>query len=311
MAHPHGLQALPDIGSTQPTETPERRIPADRTPRLPRLPEIFHRQSQAPGRRRRLRRLGVRRGRYIRARRLHSPTPDIAWDATLRAAATQTIRQGHSPKVLHRAVNTETLREKERALPAGHLVLFVVDASWSMAVGKRMEATKGAVLRLLQEAYRRRERVGMIVFRRTDAQLILPPTRSIHLARRALQEVPVGGKTPLAAGLALAFEVIRRERLRTPHVQPYLVVLTDGAGNVSLTGKDPLTEAYTWAERLARLGVQALVINMEQPEYDRGLAQTLARHLRAACITPLEWTPQYLAAQVRKRMAQAAREGQG
>ncbi len=283
----------------------EARVPV-RPVALPRwLPETRRRIPASTGRRRHAFRAGKRRGRYIRARMPRGTVlPDIAWDATFRAAAPHQPRRGRGPGQGWQ-LRPEDLREKVRAEPAGALILFVVDASWSMAVGKRMEATKGAILQLLEEAYRRRERVGMIVFRREGAQVILPPTRSVQMARRMLAEVPVGGKTPLAAGLALAYEVIRRERLRDPELHPVLVVLTDGAGNVSLYGGSPLEEAYTWAKRLRRLGVRGLVINMEQPQFDRGLARQLAEHLQAACLTPLEWTPTYLAAQVRRRMSEA------
>ncbi len=255
---------------------------------------------------RNLRRRHRTRGRYIRARVPRGPVQDVAWDATLRAAAPHQVRRRGGMRPAGWRLHPQDLREKERAAPGAHLILFVVDASWSMAVSKRMEATKGAILTLLEEAYRRRDRVGMIVFRRQGAQLVLPPTPSIQRARRALGQVPVGGKTPLAAGLALAYEVIRRERLKDPDLRPLLVLLTDGAGNVPLYGGHPLEEAYTWAQRLAREGIPALVINMEQPEFDQGLAQKLARHLNAPCLTPLEWTPQYLAAQVRQRLLRAS-----
>lgn len=261
------------------------------------------RRTPVQGRRTRsLRRPRSRRGRYLRARLPHTTPDDIAWDATLRAAAPH---QRHRKRVppLRWALHPQDLREKERVATGAHLVLFVVDASWSMAVSKRMEATKGAVLTLLEEAYQRRDRVGMIVFRRNSAQLVLPPTPSVRRARQALSRVPIGGKTPLAAGLALAYQVIERERRKDPHLRPLVVVLTDGAGNVPLQeGKDPMEEAYAWARRLARARVEALVINMEQPEYGKGLAYKLARVLRAPCLTPLEWTPQYLAAQVRRRL---------
>ncbi len=265
------------------------------------------RRTPLHGRRgRALRRPRSRRGRYVRARLPRGPVHDIAWDATLRAAAPYQARRAARARPW--ALHPQDLREKERVSSGAHLVLFVVDASWSMAVAKRMEATKGAILTLLEEAYRQRDKVGMIVFRRQSAQLVLPPTPSVQRARRALSRVPVGGKTPLAAGLALAYRVIERERLKDPHLRPLVVLLTDGAGNVSLHGGSPMEEAYEWARRLARARVDALVINMEPPEYDRGLAQQLARYLNAPCITPLEWTPRYLAAQVRRRLQQRSRE---
>ncbi len=294
----------PTIATTPASpQGPERVVSALRV-HLPHwTPARRRRRTPVSGRRfRTLRKPARTRGKYIRARMPRGPVRDVAWDATLRAAAPHQRRRRGRKRVPGWLLHPQDLREKERAAPGAHLILFVVDASWSMAVSKRMEATKGAILTLLEEAYRRRDRVGLIVFRRQGAQLVLPPTPSIQRARRALSRVPVGGKTPLAAGLALAYEVVSRERLKDPDLRPLVVLLTDGAGNVPLYGGNPLEEAYTWARRLAREGIPALVINMEQPEFDRGLAQRLAWHLHAPCLTPLEWTPQYLAAQVRRRM---------
>jgi len=88
-----------------------------------------------------------------------------------------------------------------------------VDASWSMAVAERMAATKGAILSLLTDAYQHRDRVGLIVFQKDRSTLVLPPTNSIQLAKRALVDIPVGGKTPLSAGLLMAYEIIQREKI--------------------------------------------------------------------------------------------------
>ncbi len=217
-----------------------------------------------------------RRGRYVRARpwRAGVPVADLALDATLRAAAARRAR----PLPLQRA----DLRRKERRSRQAYLILFVVDGSWSMAVARRMEATKGAVLSLLTQAYQHRDWVGMITFRRQDARLVLPPTRSVALARRALRDLPVGGKTPLAAGLRLAYRIFHQARRSHPELRPLLVLLTDGAGNVPLQpGGDPLQDAYRMAEALARAQIPGVVINLEHPQFDQGLADTLAQHLRA------------------------------
>ena len=122
-----------------------------------------------------------------------------------------------------------------RVKKAANLILFVVDASWSMAVAERMAATKGAILSLLTDAYQRRDRVGLVVFQKNRATLILPPTNSVQLAKGALADIPVGGKTPLSAGLFMAHEVIQKERILHPDVNPLIILLTDGAGNVSMT----------------------------------------------------------------------------
>ena len=140
------------------------------------------------------------------------------------------------------AIRSSDFQRKVRVKKAANLVLFVVDASWSMAVAERMSATKGAILSLLTDAYQRRDRVGLVVFQKDRATLILPPTNSIQLAQRALADIPVGGKTPLSAGLFMAYEVIRRERILHPDVNPLIILLTDGAGNVSMSNLPPQEE---------------------------------------------------------------------
>lgn len=152
-----------------------------------------------------------------------------------------------------------------------------------MAVSERMEATKGAILSLLTDAYQRRDRVSMIVFQKDRATLVLPPTNSIDLAKRMLVNLPIGGKTPLAAGLWLARETIRKEIRKYPELVPLLVILTDGAGNVSMGERPPQVEAYHVAEQLKEDDVQSIVINMESADYDKGLAQALADHLGGVC----------------------------
>lgn len=172
-----------------------------------------------------------------------------------------------------------------RVKRTANLVLFVVDASWSMAVAERMAATKGAILSLLTDAYQRRDRVGLIVFQKDRATLVLSPTNSIQLARRALADIPVGGKTPLSAGLSLAHDLIRREKVLHPDVLPLIILLTDGAGNVSMSGLPPQDEAHRIANRIAEDDIRCVVINMEHAAFDQGLAVALAQHLDAPCYT--------------------------
>lgn len=174
---------------------------------------------------------------------------------------------------------------KIRVRKAANLIMFLVDASWSMAVSERMAATKGAILSLLTDAYQRRDRVGLIVFQKDRAHLILPPTNSVQLAERALSDIPVGGKTPLSAGLRMAYEVLHRELILHPNIMPLLIVLTDGAGNVSMGFMPPQEEAHMLADMIASDDVNSIVINMEHAAFDQGLAQCLADHLKAPCYT--------------------------
>lgn len=208
---------------------------------------------------------------------------DLAFDATIRAAAPyQRARQSPDSRVAF-SIRRSDYMKKVRVRRSANLVLFLVDASWSMAVSERMSATKGAILSLLTDAYQRRDRVGLVVFQKDRAHLILPPTNSVILAERALSDIPVGGKTPLSAGLQLAYEVLMQERNLHPDVVPILIVLTDGAGNVSIGRMPPQEEAHQLADQIAADHFHSVVINMEQAAFDQGLAQSLADHLKAEC----------------------------
>jgi Mg-chelatase subunit ChlD len=200
------------------------------------------------------------------------------------------------------AIRTSDFQRKIRVKKSANLVLFVVDASWSMAVAERMSATKGAILSLLTDAYQRRDRVGLIVFQKNRATLILPPTNSVQLAQRALADIPVGGKTPLSAGLFMAHEVIERERILHPDVNPLMILLTDGAGNVSMTHIPPQEEASRLAEQIAEDEIRSIVINMEHAAFDQGLAQNLAEHLKSPCYTLSELKAETLYQKVREEM---------
>ena len=191
-----------------------------------------------------------------------------------------------------------------RVRRAANLVLFVVDASWSMAVAERMQATKGAVLSLLTDAYQRRDRVGLVVFQKNGARVVLSPTNSIELARRALTDIPVGGKTPLSAGLQTAFEVITRELRQHPDLMPLMVLLTDGAGNVSLTNLPPQEEACRIAEVFPQNHIRSIVINMEHAAFDQGLARALAEHMEAPCYTLAELKAESLLRTVQDELAE-------
>ena len=226
-----------------------------------------------------------KRGRYIQARPAEGKTDDLAFDATLRAAAPYQQERSELRKRVAFAIRPSDYQRKVRVKKTANLVLFVVDASWSMAVAERMTATKGAILSLLTDAYQRRDRVGLVVFQKDRATLVLPPTNSVKLAERALADIPVGGKTPLSAGLFLTHRVLQREKITHPDVVPLVILLTDGAGNVSLGGMPPQDEAHLLAEQIAEEKIHSIVINMEHAAFDQGLAQALAEHLKAPCYT--------------------------
>ena len=243
-----------------------------------------------------------KRGRYIRARPARGKITDLAFDATIRAAAPYQRQRDEQRKRVAFAIQPNDFQRKVRVKRTANLVLFVVDASWSMAVAERMAATKGAILSLLTDAYQRRDRVGLVVFQKDRATMVLPPTNSIQLARRALADIPVGGKTPLSAGLFLAHQTIRREKVFHPDVLPLVILLTDGAGNVSMSGLPPQDEAHGIAERIADDEIRSIVINMEHAAFDQGLAQALAEHLSAPCYTLNELKAENLYQAVREEM---------
>jgi Mg-chelatase subunit ChlD len=243
-----------------------------------------------------------KRGRYIQARPANGKADDLAFDATLRAAAPfQQQRIALRQKVAF-AIRPSDFQRKVRVRRSANLVLFLVDASWSMAVAERMSATKGAILSLLTDAYQRRDRVGLVVFQKDRATLILPPTNSVQLAQQALVDIPVGGKTPLSAGLYMAHEVIQRERILHPDVNPLLIVLTDGAGNVSMTHIAPQEEAHNLADAIGEDDIRSVVINMEHVAFDQGLAQALADHLQCPCYTLSELKAENLYQTVRQEI---------
>jgi magnesium chelatase subunit D len=175
-----------------------------------------------------------------------------------------------------------------------NLVLFAVDASGSMAARERMRAVKGAVLSLLLDAYQRRDLVGMVTFRGAAAEVVLPPTAGVDVAARRLGALRTGGRTPLAAGLAKAGEVVHRAHLRDPDRRALLVVVTDGRATA---GPDPLPTAH----RLARAGLASVVVDCESGLVRLGLAGRLAAALGGPALRLGELSADVLGAVVRER----------
>jgi Mg-chelatase subunit ChlD len=154
------------------------------------------------------------------------------------------------------------MRRKVRVRGRKSLVIFAVDASESMAVHARMAVAKGAVLALLRAAYLRRDRVAVVAFEGDGARVLLEPTPSIDRARERLRRLPVGGATPLAAGLMQAWDLLRAERLREPQLAPTLVLISDGAANVPLEARaNPRREVLCLAARIRADKVAAVVVD--------------------------------------------------
>jgi magnesium chelatase subunit D len=216
-----------------------------------------------------------RRGRYVRAEAQEKVT-DLAVDATIRAAAPHQVQRGRLTGERMR-LERQDLREKVRERQVGNLVVFVVDASASMDAEQRMAATKGAILSLLQDAYVRRDRVAVVVFKNRAAEVVLRPTSSVSLARKRLERMSVGGTTPLTHGLMAGYKVIKTEILRDPSVRPLLVLISDGRGNISMFKEEPLVEAQKVAALIQSEKIDCLVIDSARDFSHLPSVQHLAR----------------------------------
>ncbi|MEU1020105.1 putative cobaltochelatase [Streptomyces sp. NPDC005898] len=231
----------------------------------------------AAGRRSRAR---TEHGRTTGSRRPRGALTKLHLAATVQAAAPHQKARGRSGPGL--VVRRDDLRQATREGREGNLVLFVVDASGSMAARQRMSAVKGAVMSLLLDAYQRRDKVGLVTFRGKDAEVALPPTSSVDAAAARLASLPTGGRTPLAAGLLKAHDVLRVERLRDAARRPLVVVVTDGRAT---GGVEPVARAGRAARMFAAEGVASVVVDCESGYVRLGLAGQLAGELGGTAVT--------------------------
>jgi len=231
----------------------------------------------AAGRRSRAR---TEHGRTTGSRRPQGALTKLHLAATVQAAAPHQLARGRAGRGL--VVRRDDLRQATREGREGNLVLFVVDASGSMAARQRMSAVKGAVLSLLLDAYQRRDKVGLVTFRGSAADVALPPTSSVDAAAVRLESLPTGGRTPLAAGLLKARDVLRVERLRDPARRALVVVVTDGRAT---GGPEPVALAGRAARLFAADGVASVVVDCESGPVRLGLARQLAGELDGTAVT--------------------------
>lgn len=270
------------------------------------------------------------RGREVRAVPDERPT-ELAVTATLHHSL---LRTGGLSADGRLDVTRADLHQKVKAGRHGSLILFVVDASGSMAARHRMEAVKGTVLALLRDAYQRRDEVGVIAFRGAEAKVLLPPTRSVDAAERQLRELPTGGRTPLAHALQLVSEVLNRAS-STSQAEPLLIVLSDGRANVALGeggqggardqggvrgqdgvreqgavrrqptasgATDPWQQSLELARGLGKKGFAALVLDTEVGFVRMGRAQELAAALGTQCLALDEFSAETLTLTIRSRL---------
>ncbi len=231
-------------GAFEDVEVPEARPPSPAAPGKRSLPQA----ADSP------------RGRYYRSARPPSSgriaPSDIAIDATIRASAARAAGEDGRPEVL-----PEDIKIKVRKRKCGSSILFVVDASASMGAKKRLEASRQAIMSLLVEAYQKRDRVGLVVFKDDAAQLVMSPTSSPALAGRLLGELAPGGTTPLSHGLAMGYQVLDRELARNPQPSAVLVLISDGGGNVTMGSSDPIREAVEVAREIRDRGIKSIVLD--------------------------------------------------
>jgi magnesium chelatase subunit D len=204
-----------------------------------------------------------RSGRSPRARQIH-PVTDMAFAATIRAAAPYQQIRGRTDNGRLK-LQVDDLRQKVRERKTRSLLIFVIDGSDSVMARQLMDRMKRVLLALLQNAYEKRDRIAMLVFRFAQGRIVLPPTRNFISARRCIEELYVGGCTPLATGLLEGLRLAETERLRNPSVKPLLIVLTDGLANIDLSGNmrssTPWRDALSIAREIAARQIPSVMID--------------------------------------------------
>ncbi|WP_458785806.1 magnesium chelatase subunit D family protein [Vallitalea sediminicola] len=214
------------------------------------------------------------RGRYIKYSIPKGKVRSIAFDATFRAALPyQKLRCRDQVAI---AIEKSDFREKIRERRTGSTILFVVDASGSMGTKQRMRAVKSAIISMLNDAYQKRDKVGMIAFRKDKAEVLLPITKSVDMAEKRLKNIPTGGKTPLASGLYLTYELLKSYKIKEPDTEPLIVLVTDGKANVSLNKGKPIDDALHMAKMIKNEGFQTMVVDTESGFIQLGLGKKLS-----------------------------------
>lgn len=254
---------------------------------LPKLEDLVNRSAQPLQTGKRSAAENINRGTYLRAETAKKTT-DIAIEATVINA----VRRDPD----HFAITIDDVQQKKRSGKTGNLILFVVDASGSMAARKRMEAVKGTVLNLLTEAYEKRDTVGVIAFRGIEAEVLLQPTQSIESAEEAMRTLPTGGRTPLPHALQMALQLLQNSGGHHKSYHPILVILTDGKANVGIpgSGEDPWSQTVQRCLELKAMNIQSLVLNSESNYFNLDKAEEMATLMGAQYISLTEISEEQL-----------------
>ncbi len=245
-------------------------------------------------------------GRYARSRIPEGRVSDVAFDATVRAAAP--YQRGRDHGTLAIAIEKQDIRRKVRERRSGCTILFLVDASGSLGVRRRMAAVKGAVLSMLRDSYVKRDRIGMMAFRRDSAELILPPTRSVEYSYRKLEGLPTGGRTPLGQALITVNEFMTSYSRSHPGESCYIVLITDGRANVPLReGADANEEARELAADMTIPQVRWIVVDASTGYIRFDNAERLAEELEGTYFRLEDLNADRLAESVRSVIGRSRR----
>lgn len=217
------------------------------------------------------------KGRYVKYKFPKGKVNDIAFDATFRIAAYN--QKDRDKNGLAISIKPQDIREKVREKHTGATILFAVDASGSMGARKRMGAVKGAVLSLLNDAYQKRDSIGIVGFREDRAETLLNITRSVDLAEKCLRTLATGGRTPLAAGLYKSYQLLKTEKIKNPDSLQYLIVVSDGKANVSFKTDNALEDSFMIAETIRNEGIKTMVIDTESGYIQYGFAEELSKKM--------------------------------
>lgn len=248
---------------------------------------------------------GTNKGRYAAfTQHKTQKQRDLALDATLRTAAVYQKDRRPTGGVL--AIDESDFRYKVRENHVGATVVFVVDASGSMGASKRMKETKEAILSMLYDSYQKRDKVGMVAFRRQQAEILLDVTSSVNLAQKKLQQLPTGGRTPLASGLFQAWQMLKGRRYKDPEMLPILVLVTDGRANAPLWSSDPVEDALKVAGQIQADHIQSIVVDTEQDFISLHIARQVADALDATYYKVDELRGEVLKSMVKQETRRAA-----